>query len=264
MSKVAVKPVSVTEQLHLIGTELFQIFSKWNTSKFVKPDAYTIECIYKEHRIEPILEWLKVNVSIDYAEDLWKSLYDPLDKLKTFHFRALQILDGDYAGTSKEARFRQDAIRRAFDFLMYEMQLEEEYQNTDQYEYWERYYNELSTLDYEVSSGLKTAAIRIKDVIGVLKSKFGKSTPNISGSKVDNTNKQIPPEKRTKPMSYRTAASHIGKALGKKGKKHGAEWLKQCINDGTIKCESLTRQTHIFSIDDFPASALPLIQPNQK
>jgi hypothetical protein len=74
----------------------------------------------------------------------------------------------------------------------------------------------------------------------------------------------IAPGNRTKPMSYREAAKHIGKAAGKgkRAAKDAAEWLKQCIDDGIIACERITRQNHVFDKNDFPESAWKSIMPS--
>lgn len=68
--------------------------------------------------------------------------------------------------------------------------------------------------------------------------------------------KKIPPEHRTKPMSYRKAAELLGKGSGK----DAAEWMSKCVQDGTIACERITRQTHVFDTRDFPETVWPRIK----
>jgi hypothetical protein len=63
--------------------------------------------------------------------------------------------------------------------------------------------------------------------------------------------KPIPPEYRTKPMSLRKAA----RLMGFTDSKDGAEYLRAAIRDGSIRCESLTRQTHVFDKRQFPGDA---------
>jgi hypothetical protein len=72
-------------------------------------------------------------------------------------------------------------------------------------------------------------------------------------------NNKIPPDKRTKPMSYRKAAFYMGKGKSQ----DAAEWLSNCVNDKTILCEHKSRQSHVFSVDDFPKSAWPQIRPGE-
>lgn len=74
---------------------------------------------------------------------------------------------------------------------------------------------------------------------------------------IDRSKHTIPPKKRTVPMSYRRAA----KLMGKGESKDAAEWLSNSVKDGSIPCEHITRQTHIFSLDSFPASVWKRILP---
>jgi hypothetical protein len=68
---------------------------------------------------------------------------------------------------------------------------------------------------------------------------------------------KIPPNKRTRPMSYREAA----RLMGKGDSRDAAEWLSAAVEDGTVVCEHFSRQTHVFSLDDFPANVRPRILP---
>jgi hypothetical protein len=68
---------------------------------------------------------------------------------------------------------------------------------------------------------------------------------------------KIPPEERTVPMSYRRAARLMGKGDGK----DAAEWLSASVIDGSIRCEHLSRQTHVFSKLVFHDSVWPQILP---
>lgn len=67
----------------------------------------------------------------------------------------------------------------------------------------------------------------------------------------------IPSEDRTMPMSFRRAA----RLMGKGDSQDAAEWLSQSVKDGSIPCESVTRQTHFFSRASFPKSAWPQVCP---
>jgi hypothetical protein len=58
---------------------------------------------------------------------------------------------------------------------------------------------------------------------------------------------KIPPDERTRPMSLKEAASLMGLFGGK-----AVERLRNAMNRGAIKYESLTRQTYVFSRTNFP------------
>jgi len=68
----------------------------------------------------------------------------------------------------------------------------------------------------------------------------------------------IPPEDRTIPMSYRRAATLMGKGASK----DAAEWVSACVADGTIRCEHKSRQAHVFSKQDFPKGVWRSILPS--
>jgi hypothetical protein len=59
---------------------------------------------------------------------------------------------------------------------------------------------------------------------------------------------KIPPEERTRPMTRKEAAELLGLGKGKVA----VEVLRQSIEEGTIQCESISRERHFFSKADFP------------
>lgn len=61
----------------------------------------------------------------------------------------------------------------------------------------------------------------------------------------------IPAEDRTRPMTLQEAARLMGLGEGITDKK-AAQRLRDYIKDGTILCQSLSRQKHYFRIADFP------------
>jgi site-specific DNA-cytosine methylase len=65
--------------------------------------------------------------------------------------------------------------------------------------------------------------------------------------------KKIPPTKRTRPMSLREAA----RLMGYGASRDAAEKLRAAIDTGAVPCETLTRQQHVFSLDDFPKKRWP-------
>lgn len=62
--------------------------------------------------------------------------------------------------------------------------------------------------------------------------------------------RRIPSEYRSKPMTKRAAA----KLLERHNEDSGVKWLSNCIEDGTITAEQLSRQSFIFDIRQFPES----------
>ena len=69
--------------------------------------------------------------------------------------------------------------------------------------------------------------------------------------------RRIPPAKRTKPMTLREAARLMGYGTSR----DAAERLRAAIRTGAVHCESLTRQQHIFGLDDFPKDTWPKVKP---
>jgi len=69
--------------------------------------------------------------------------------------------------------------------------------------------------------------------------------------------RKIPASKRTKPMSLKEAARLIGFGKGR----DAAERLRAAIDNGTVRYEKLTRQQHIFSLDDFHKDKWPHARP---
>lgn len=105
----------------------------------------------------------------------------------------------------------------------------------------------------------KSAGSR-KELTELLKIYFcrrGLKPPSTKVTKFKRGVSAIPSAMRTRPMSFREAAKFLGKPEGK----DSAEWLSACVKDGSYKCESLTRQTHVFSIDQFPESVRSRILP---
>jgi hypothetical protein len=62
---------------------------------------------------------------------------------------------------------------------------------------------------------------------------------------------------RTRAMSKQKAAELIRGG----NSDSGVEWLNKCISDGTISCETLSRQSHVFDWREFPASVKSKILP---
>jgi hypothetical protein len=66
------------------------------------------------------------------------------------------------------------------------------------------------------------------------------------------------------PAEYRTVAMPKSKAAGylrPGNRKSAVRWLSQCIEDGTISCESLSPNSHVFDIRQFPVTVHASIRP---
>ncbi|MDA1055200.1 MAG: hypothetical protein O3C40_32660 [Planctomycetota bacterium] len=94
-----------------------------------------------------------------------------------------------------------------------------------------------SLVDYE--------AMNVAAVVEVLRREAKKSKSRV-----------IPPEYRTIPMSYQRAAELMGRGKSK----DAAEWLSKSVEDGSIACERITRQAHVFDCRDFDKSVWPRIK----
>lgn len=69
----------------------------------------------------------------------------------------------------------------------------------------------------------------------------------------------IPPAFRTKAMSKSRAARYL-----RDGNVDSAvDWLNACIADGTIACETLSRQSHVFDVRQFPDEVQQSIVPTK-
>jgi hypothetical protein len=80
--------------------------------------------------------------------------------------------------------------------------------------------------------------------------RFVESLDELLRDELDDLNPQekTPAEERTRPMTKQEAA----RLMKFGGDKKGVEQLTAGIKAGIIKCEQLTRQSHIFSKSDFP------------
>lgn len=68
----------------------------------------------------------------------------------------------------------------------------------------------------------------------------------------------IPIEHRSKPIAKKKAA----KLLGQNGDEGRAvEWLNNCINEGTISCMEMSRQSFCFDIRQFPKDKHQQLRP---
>lgn len=93
-----------------------------------------------------------------------------------------------------------------------------------------------------------------RDHVGTIPLKL---TTDVAGTALDmGEQSKILPENRSRPLSKLDAA----KLLGRVG--DGTKWLNQCIGDGTITCEQLTRQSFVFDITQFPDQVRSKLTPS--
>jgi len=59
------------------------------------PRAFDVDSLYWQYRIDLAIDWLKFNVSVEYAEDFQRTLHDAKKRFSALEFRACQIINGD-------------------------------------------------------------------------------------------------------------------------------------------------------------------------
>ncbi len=58
-------------------------------------EALDLDILFRKYQVERGIEWLKVNVGVDYANEFKQKLYSPWERLAKLNFTASQILNGD-------------------------------------------------------------------------------------------------------------------------------------------------------------------------
>ena len=106
-------------------------------------------------------------------------------------------------------------------------------------------------LESKDEAQIAIVASKVRVMYGVLQSEH--CSQEAEGERQIQT---IPTEHRSKPITKTRAA----KLLGKPNADSGVEWLNNCIEDGTITCETLSRQSHVFDIRAFPDSVQGQLQ----
>ena len=59
------------------------------------PRAIDLDSLYRQYRIDLAIDWLKFNVSVEYAEDFQRTLHDANKRFTALEFKACQIINGD-------------------------------------------------------------------------------------------------------------------------------------------------------------------------
>ena len=161
------------EVLDPVAAKLEDIVRKWNYSSEEPPRSVDIDWLYDDHNVKFAITWLKLNISVDFAVDFEKTLYDPLSQFKKLDFRACQILEGDMAETSKEVIHRHQAIRTVIDNRYAWLQEN----HPDPYEF-DRYddeiLGEIENKYGEVEHGFRDAADYLRQVSAILRAKIAK------------------------------------------------------------------------------------------
>ena len=59
------------------------------------PRAFDVDSLYRQYHIDLAIDWLKFNVSVEYAEDFQRTLNDAKKRFSALEFKACQIINGD-------------------------------------------------------------------------------------------------------------------------------------------------------------------------
>lgn len=87
--------------------------SRQMQSQTEPPLAWDVDFVYRKYRIELATDWLKFNVSVEYADDFKRTLLDAKQRFSALEFKACQIINGD-EGKESTIVIRY-AIRRLID-----------------------------------------------------------------------------------------------------------------------------------------------------
>jgi hypothetical protein len=110
------------------------------------PRAFDVDSLYRQYRIDLASDWLKFNVSVEYAEDFQRTLLDTKKRFSALEFKACQIINGD---ESKESTIViRYAIQRLID-RHYEL-LRETFPNHESHPDREELPDDLRTFEVEI------------------------------------------------------------------------------------------------------------------
>jgi len=59
------------------------------------PRPFDVECLYRDYKIDLATDWLKINISVDYAADFHRTLTAAQKRFSSLYFKACQIINGD-------------------------------------------------------------------------------------------------------------------------------------------------------------------------
>ena len=114
--RTAKKPWHICDDcIDPLAKRLREIVLKWNRLGSDPPAPNRIEWLYKDCRVELAINWLKLNVSVDFAKDFEEKLFAPLQQFRRLEYRACQVLEGGLDCTSEPTVFYRNAIRRILD-----------------------------------------------------------------------------------------------------------------------------------------------------
>ena len=98
------------------------------------PRPLDAELLYRDNKTELAIDWLKFNVSVDYAGDFNRTLLRPLERFTALDFKACQIINGDLGKESTvQIRYAiQRLIDRHYELLRKEFPRHESHPNRDE------------------------------------------------------------------------------------------------------------------------------------
>lgn len=86
---------------------------KQMSAQIEPPRPFDVECLYRDYKIDLATDWLKFNVSVDYAADFHRTLTAAQKRFASLGFKACQIINGD-VGKETTVQIRY-AIQRLID-----------------------------------------------------------------------------------------------------------------------------------------------------
>lgn len=168
------KAVSLTaDLLSPLAQKLRDAANAWNTPGKTPPEPCQIEGWLNDAKLPSIVTWLKVNHSVELANDFERTLSEPVRAYHRLTFRACQVLVEDYHGWKTDVSHVQQAVPKAIRRLTYLKGLEEAYDAHDEAARWQRYIDELEEPYYAIPHQLRVVSRYIMDMVALLKSKFG-------------------------------------------------------------------------------------------
>ena len=104
----------LTDGLVPLAEGLWKVASRWYVvgpnNHANGPRPVEVEWLYKDCKLDLILDWIEVRRSPATAQSLRRSLYRPLKRFQSLNFRACKAITGAAAG-AKSVTVVQNAIR---------------------------------------------------------------------------------------------------------------------------------------------------------
>ncbi len=124
------------------------------------PRALDVDSLYTKYRIEQIIDWLKINISVEYADDFKRTLLGVKERFSALEFKASQIINGDLGKeTTVYVRYAiQHLIERHIN------QLREQFPNHDYHPERDEMTEALRTFEIEILDEYTEIGNQLRDV----------------------------------------------------------------------------------------------------